>query len=1623
MAENFLSFNSSEEFRKKLITRNLPPYKVEGVFSQSIGAQNYEYNPQSLNVIDSPDFDRTRQSADRLYVLNTFGPDGGFGNSINFNGPPLPVKSNSGPYEPVETNLDLVNEFYIDVAYTQNMFGPEGGFNAMYDVTDIQNNNKVYLPYWSPPSFANKDYTAYEIILLDFNNQTPASITKDSYLAQLAAKNLQNALKYRAAIITEQDVNFKTNIDGITAPDATDSALRANAPLTQRDYRITTPSENDTFLNRLGGNYIITSPIPGDYFNDDQKTRYTTSVGQLVNVLAGRSTLLGEIIGPGISRYVDASQIFLQYTNNGQKSALFGNLSFNRFRPAYSNTIAGGLFGNLLTTGINNVIDSVGTQLPGDFYLGSVISNPSFINSPVTQVPTNEFGRETGAPVFGPSEASILYEGNENKLNFGLAGKSSVDGGGITGNFIWTSPKYKDNAGFKVGVGGDPKKLDDDFNQISNQILSSESTEINFRPGSILDETQRLIDAADRVRGQARLKHVGNAINQVSKVFNDGYKEMTKGSKVLTYVDNATGQAVGQEYARVFAKDTPYYTYNDLQKNQGITTSGRRFTYSVLDNTYNLNIAPLKGTESTNIKDNKVKKYMFSIENLAWKSAGRPGLTYDSLPVCERGPNGGRIMWFPPYDIKFSETSIPQFNKTSFLGRPEPVYTYKETSRTGSLSWKIIVDHPSVLNLIVNKVFANTTTTEKANSIIDSFFAGCAKYDLYELAIRYNTIPIDQLKNYQEILSDPRLTDEEIAQQIVTTIPKDNNNTQNDNVASNVDTNQFASFENKGLYFPYDDPTSSASDYDSIYNTYITPSQNNSYYIWDGDNGVNFINNIVKSNYNDITDNLIPQLYSVLEGNEKATIEINLEGYVSNRSDETKRKNLSEDRCKVFKSYILFKNLGNGKTLSKYDTRITFNISDSGSSSTATPSGNGSPVNSCNCGAELSGSDNKFLASTMACNSSIIKKITVTAPPVVPTTDKTNPNDQTAQNPNGSAQPIKPVPGEDINDKIKKNIGKKVLRHLLSECDYFELIKESNPMFYDSMRDKLRFFDPAFHSMTPEGLNSRLTFLQQCMRPGDTIPQISENGQPKSNDAINTAFGAPPILVLRIGDFYNTKIVPNNLQLSYEPLVFDMNPEGIGVQPMIANVTLSFDFIGGSGLANPIEKLQNALSFNYYANTEIYDERADATEDTSAIDSKIFEALNKPVTKSDVNKPIENKGGTTIGSITNSQTTTVSGNTTTTGDINYEQVFDEYLGATESYFSDIPNFMKFVIDNYNYGMLMLVNSKRDYQNGSPATSSCATAKIYGKPNDVERFIGKVFNTIYDQIDNETDIIMLRLKDTGFVGADLKKIGKNYKNFVKKIEQNYSTEILNEIQTLTSKQQGYSQFYRKLNFVENGTISSFGYDGKVLSNGKTEIYTISATSLSAPSTYADTLLELRGDYNKVSTDTLNFINLLKDKNLIVDNGYDPSNSTYKIPENYNYIETPATVKVLYFGLSKMFLDPAKVEEFKKALVQGNLNTISQPSSLTEKINLVVTEIITDFEKQHKLEQKIIEEFLNGSDYPKYKKYTEVGRQKQRSFTFTLNSNPPNSIEKDLKDLYKSVNENNNKDTFIGKVTFK
>jgi len=90
---------------------------VPGVYTPPSGSQNYETVLSSLTVVDSPDNLITDGVfANNLYPLNEFGPNGGYNTNITFNGPPIPVNSNQGEYDPTDTVLDLVNEFYIDAA-------------------------------------------------------------------------------------------------------------------------------------------------------------------------------------------------------------------------------------------------------------------------------------------------------------------------------------------------------------------------------------------------------------------------------------------------------------------------------------------------------------------------------------------------------------------------------------------------------------------------------------------------------------------------------------------------------------------------------------------------------------------------------------------------------------------------------------------------------------------------------------------------------------------------------------------------------------------------------------------------------------------------------------------------------------------------------------------------------------------------------------------------------------------------------------------------------------------------------------------------------------------------------------------------------------------------------------------------------------------------------------------------------------------------------------------------------------------------------------------------------------------------------------------------------------------
>ena len=42
-------------------------------------------------------------------------------------------------------------------------------------------------------------------------------------------------------------------------------------------------------------------------------------------------------------------------------------------------------------------------------------------------------------------------------------------------------------------------------------------------------------------------------------------------------------------------------------------------------------------------------------------------------------------------------------------------------------------------------------------------------------------------------------------------------------------------------------------------------------------------------------------------------------------------------------------------------------------------------------------------------------------------------------------------------NKLYKNVSKRVLQKLLTECDYFETIEETNPFIYNNIKEKLKY--------------------------------------------------------------------------------------------------------------------------------------------------------------------------------------------------------------------------------------------------------------------------------------------------------------------------------------------------------------------------------------------------------------------------------------------------------------------------------------------------------------------------------------------------------------------------------------
>ena len=1720
----------------------------------------------------------TEQSQVNAYTSNFFGPQGGFGDVVvpNIN---KQTKPNSGPFSYVTSLPNRTIEQSRKIAFLSNIFGPEdnpdgysstpvdpnlnfqtrvneGEFNyetsspnltTQQSQTFLYSKNKynngdgsfevltiddiafenINEPYYNSDttfSFIPSDYSPANILSTeDLNsiNGSEGSLSQDSDLAKLAAKQLQKEFKARVAFELFQQTLGKTNLSnttvnqnsgGISAeltidPFSTLGVITNNIPLIQRDFKITQlptlVGSALSFVSKVSGLYSPYSTIPGEYFDYPQKNILSQALSNPIGAVAGQvSNLATKILTPNID---SGSETLLLNTSSAVKSIMFDMLFYNEYRPNYK-------FGSALSPNLS--------APNGNFYIGNNSNYIKNLVSPITDLPKDNKGNPVVGPVYGYGRLGKDYEGNGvNQKLFGLNTRPFYDKVGIQGGFTWIAKKNYLDPGRFVGPANEkgilvPEDVDSTFSSgFKTTFDKTVSSNITFTPNSILDVTQRLVEAGS-AGSSSKLEHVGNAINQISKVFNDGYQEITKGSKARRYVtptskDSNVKDIVGYEYCRLFTKDRPYISYSQLQKKDG---NIRKYNSSVLDNTYNLNIAPMGGVDSTNLQviDGKLraKKYMFSIENLAWRTSSRVGYRVEDLPACEIGPNGGRIMWFPPYDLNFDDNSQTTWQDNVFLGRPEPVYTYSKTSRKGTITFKIIVDHPSVLNVLVNKELEKTEES-LATKVIDSFFAGCLKYDLVDLLKKYpmfsfsdiyETVEtlrtIEEIKEVQKELP-PTETDGESVEKSGGDNLESDTTTSSDvsGVIKELEDNKNAGgkYEEMILMFPDDIPKGTTSTSDSTYGTYNQELLSlQSTYVglvtYDGvpdgyfinyktkvkkqevnEDGPNFMkewiiakpsrtNSLfekVSSEYSDFKE-MLDKVAQVLDSG--GSVELDVISSASSKGNPDYNKTLSQRRADSVIKEIYQKEI-NGKKLEEFTktdetekVKLKINKKEEGSDSDL----KSIDFKDVDCRERFSSTSKDGIGSmqAMLCRRVTVSLVNITDPETKPEKEKgqeekgkniegdfnstgaeigsNNTETQATQNPDISYTTVK-----DKTTRLRGDLTKRLLRKLLTECNYFEMIKEQNPMVYDGIKSKIKNFQPIFHSITPEGLNSRLTFLNQCMRPGDTIPTAVEAGgqtQFQYNDVFNSAFGTPPVCVLRVGDFYHSKIIIDQMSFKYENAKFDINPEGIGVQPMIADVTMNFNFIGGHGIDNPVSELQNALSFNYYANTEMYDDRATITEDAfGKFNSEVLDEIGNLVgIVQPSDKPKGTGAGNTIGIIKSTsgdpQTSTV------TGTIEYKTKMNEVVNIAGSYMNTIYSNLFSINEQTNLGGLLMYTKDRKYNKGLfndlGSSPQNVETNIIGKPINYDLKVNSLISKAEEDLENGLNPIFANIENQNFKNSDIRKVKNKFKSMIR----NKNQELINAFEE--SQTNIITEQLKMVNLIDQMNFILSKRDGYETKKKSIILYQISGLTegVDQSESYSNTYDELKGDFIKIANQLNDYQNKLAELGIV------PTDEKYIYKDDFktqlflkdNEDETPNPHdNVIYqlFGkeilkdvdkfVTEIILPIDESKRFQwKYFIYGNLGFTQNVSFIAGVPSAGFVQksngLIVDFKRSNDKMKDAFEKFLKYKDeiLPNAK-YNPFNPDKKRILSYEKQLNLVDSDVNNFRNLWSTVDSIGNK----------
>ena len=197
--------------------------------------------------------------------------------------------------------------------------------------------------------------------------------------------------------------------------------------------------------------------------------------------------------------------------------------------------------------------------------------------------------------------------------------------------------------------------------------------------------------------------------------------------------------------------------------------------------------------------------------------------------------------------------------------------------------------------------------------------------------------------------------------------------------------------------------------------------------------------------------------YEIITQKQASSIVLTLQGSASAPQNEEYNKKLSSRRIDSVTQFLKTYSFDGKNSLGDLvGTKIILNQNALGENvasiapktSLANATYSGKTWGSTDCHKDLSGADKIYSTDAMSCRAVILTNVQVI--PVVNDPQPSNAGQQVVTAENGKPQqPKKPLQNANaVGDPVKalyKGASKKLLRYLLNECDYFQVMKAENP--------------------------------------------------------------------------------------------------------------------------------------------------------------------------------------------------------------------------------------------------------------------------------------------------------------------------------------------------------------------------------------------------------------------------------------------------------------------------------------------------------------------------------------------------------------------------------------------------